>query len=176
MHMRIPSLLQLHKKEGTTIVEMMVAFGVFSIFITTAIGGFVYILRYQKLSLLMLEANESVGLAFEEIARDIRTAKPSTISDGNSLSFVDDRGRSITYALQGTALARNGSTITSESPAIAVQSFNTLRVDNPSNAKIPPRIVISAAIAVSYRGMQPIVTHLQTTVSPRLYYNFDSSE
>lgn len=162
-------------RKGTTIVEMMVAFGVFSIFITTAIGGFVYALRYQKLSMLMLEANESTGLALEEIARDIRTAQPETIAaSGGSLSFTDDKGRAVSYALQGSVLTKNGDPITSEDPSIAIQSFAVSRWEN-ANTKIPPRVLINIAVAVNYRGMQPITTNLQTTVSPRIYYHFNSS-
>jgi prepilin-type N-terminal cleavage/methylation domain-containing protein len=58
---------------GFTLVELLVAIGLFSILFAIAGGGFVNALRAQRQISAMMAAESNIGIALEEMAREIRT-------------------------------------------------------------------------------------------------------
>lgn len=61
------------KKKGFTLVETLVAIGLFSIISAIAIGGFVHALHTQKEVAGLIASQSTVSLAIEQMAREIRT-------------------------------------------------------------------------------------------------------
>lgn len=160
----------IHNQSGMSIIELLVALGVFSIFIAMAVSGFIQAISSQKLALLLMEANDTASLAIEQMSREIRTAEGGTISTGgNSITFDTDRGTTVTYSIQGGALLRDGERITSSTPNIRISHFETEKI-NSAVGGAPPRIVIWINTTVSYKNMNPITTYLQTSITPRIYY------
>lgn len=61
------------QKQGFTLIEMLVAVGLFSILFAIAAGGFVSALRAQRQAADLIAAESNIGLAIEQMAREIRT-------------------------------------------------------------------------------------------------------
>lgn len=153
-----------YKNSGVTLMELMVAFGVFGVFISIALGGFVQSLRNQRAALVFMEANDAASIIFEDIARQLRTAKINTISiSTNALSFTNYQGSQVSYDFNGSAKTINAS--------ISVDEFSAFRIDSTTTGA-PPRIVLSIRMKITDPSIGgPVYQTLQTTISPRLYYN-----
>lgn len=154
-------------RSGVTLMELMVAFGVFGVFISIALGGFMQSLRNQRAALVFMEANDAASIIFEDIARQLRTAKIDTISiSANALSFTNYQGNPVSYDFNGSAKIINTS--------ISVDGFSALRIDSTTTGA-PPRIVLSIRMKITDPSIgSPVYQTLQTTISPRLYYNLKS--
>ncbi|HBI25612.1 MAG: hypothetical protein UT41_C0001G0270 [Candidatus Wolfebacteria bacterium GW2011_GWC2_39_22] len=65
---------QLHtvRREGFTLVEMIVAFSIFTIFITVAAGSFVRSVRIQRVSLQLMAINDNMAITMEQMMREMR--------------------------------------------------------------------------------------------------------
>lgn len=155
-----------------TIIELLLALSIFSIFITIAIGGFIQALGNQKLTLLLMEGNDTVSLAIEQISREVRTGTDFSVSsDGRTLSFKNARKNSILFTLDDIEgrirRVENGSEgfITSKNPNVRVSRFNIQKT-----GVNPERITISLRVAISYKSIGDITTDIQTTIAPRTYY------
>src|SRR5689334_8349161 len=62
-----------NRRAGFTLVEVLIAIGLFSILFAIAGGGFVNTLRAQRQLSAMMAAESNVSIALEEMARDMRT-------------------------------------------------------------------------------------------------------
>lgn len=151
-------------RSGVTLAEMMVAFGVFGIFISIAMGGFMQSLRNQRVALVLMEANDAGSIIFENIARQLRTAKSGTIVGGSSISFTNYKGEPFSYA-PGDPISN----------AIQVHEFNAEVIES-STKGAPPRVVMTITMQISDPsiGTTPVYKTLRTTISPRIYYNLNS--
>ncbi|MCL5011887.1 MAG: prepilin-type N-terminal cleavage/methylation domain-containing protein [Patescibacteria group bacterium] len=158
----------LKRKDGVTLMEMMVAFGVFGVFISIALGGFMQSLRNQRAALVFMEANDAASIIFEDIARQLRTAKINTINiSQNALSFTNYQGDPVSYDF-------NNSAQKTINASISVDGFSALRIDT-TTVGAPPRIVLSIRMKITDPSIgNPVYQTLQTTISPRLYYNLRS--
>lgn len=73
---------------GFTLIELMVAFGIFSILLTVASGSFVRSLRIQRVSLQLMAVNDNMAITLEQMMREMRTGYNFCTKDDN-LSSVD---------------------------------------------------------------------------------------
>jgi prepilin-type N-terminal cleavage/methylation domain-containing protein len=147
-------------KHGVTLIELMVAFGVFGIFISIALGGFMQALKNQRAALVFMETNDAASIIFEDIVRQLRTAKIDSIVGGNQISFTNYKGAPYSFSPGGVI-----------SNSISVYKF--VADVRPSTTKgAPPRIVMSITMKISDPSIGgDAYKTLQTTVSPRIYYN-----
>jgi prepilin-type N-terminal cleavage/methylation domain-containing protein len=84
-------------KKGFTLVEVLVAIGLFSILVAIAAGGFVNALRTQRQVAALVTAQSNASLALEQMTREIRTgylfcdstdpANPNTVNNNPVLSM-----------------------------------------------------------------------------------------
>jgi prepilin-type N-terminal cleavage/methylation domain-containing protein len=61
------------RRTGFTLVELLVAIALFSILVSVAAGGFVNALRAERQTAAIMAAQSNVGIALEEMAREMRT-------------------------------------------------------------------------------------------------------
>ena len=58
---------------GFTLIELIVAFGIFVILIAVASGSFVRSLRIQRVSLQLMAVNDNMAITLEQMMREMRT-------------------------------------------------------------------------------------------------------
>jgi prepilin-type N-terminal cleavage/methylation domain-containing protein len=71
--MKNPYRRQKNNKKGFTLVEVLVAMGIFAIVVAIATGGFVSSLRTQRQVASLISAQSNASLVLEQIAREVRT-------------------------------------------------------------------------------------------------------
>ncbi|MEK7496087.1 MAG: prepilin-type N-terminal cleavage/methylation domain-containing protein [Patescibacteria group bacterium] len=162
--------------KGFTIVELLVAMGLFVVLIGISTGGFIKALQTQKAIISLMEANDNAGLALEQIAREIRTGYNfSKISD-TELQFVNQRNQVIWYRLNEEAIERGTEKegvvsqriykkITADN--VKIKSFKVALFGSGVGDGYPPRITISLSVGPTGRYLENILTNIQTTISAR---------
>lgn len=58
---------------GVTLVEFLIAFGIFTFLITIASGSFVRSVRIQRATLQLMSVNDNMGITIEQMMREMRT-------------------------------------------------------------------------------------------------------
>jgi len=76
------------RRAGFTLVELIVAFGIFSTIIAIAAGSFVRSLRMQRVSLQLMAVNDNMAITLEQMMREMRTGYHFCTNDSN-LSVAD---------------------------------------------------------------------------------------
>lgn len=184
-------------KKGFTLVESLVAVGLFSILVAVAWGGFVNALRTQREVTAMISAQSNAGLALEQMAREIRTgylfchdpgssvpnltcASSCTVEANgawkcdNTLDFFNAASEEVTYRLQGGALQRaaggSGSFQSITSDNVNIQYLSFYLQGQLEGDHWNPRITISLEVSPSSTYLSPgfnNILNLETTVSAR---------
>ncbi|HUZ93203.1 MAG TPA: type II secretion system protein [Candidatus Paceibacterota bacterium] len=165
-------------RSAFTLVETIVAIGVFSITVSIALGGLVTALRTQRQVAAFISADNNVSLVLEQIAREARTGydfcRPNSCPPGE-IDFVNAVGVPVIYRLAGGAIERAEENLTNGtytfSPLtginVTVAYLNFVVFGNQPTDNWPPRITISIGISANSLGISSDVTNLQTTVSSR---------
>lgn len=152
------------KEEGLTLIELIVAVGIFGLVISMVFGVFGLAITSQRRIIALKNVNDNVRFTIESMAREIRTGR--NFSKGaDSLSFINTKSESVVYRLNGGVVEKssNGGTsysaVTGSDTTIDYLRFN---LDGPQ-----PRITITIG-ATSRIGSQSANLKIQTTVSSRL--------
>ncbi|MDO8520545.1 MAG: type II secretion system protein [bacterium] len=169
------------RKKGFTLIELVVAIGLFSIIVAIAIGGFIRALRTERQVIGLLAANSNASLAIEQMAREIRTGYDFCVMNGNScgsseLSFRNANGLAVSYCLQdqglfrgtgpGSCIGSTGNTITATN--VLVQYLNFIVSGNQSTDGYPPRVTVAIGVSANTAGISGSIINLETTVSARV--------
>lgn len=165
---------------GFTLIELMIALGVFIIITTVATGGFVSALRSQRQVAALISANNNVSLAIEQMTREIRTGRnfcdflAGTICLPGELMFYNAQGELITYRKDqpGDFIERGVGTDFQRITGMGafVWSLNFFLSgdinDDPQN-QWPTRVTITLGVSAKEHGISEGVIRLQTTASSR---------
>lgn len=130
---------------GYTLVELIVAMGVFAIIMTLAAGAYFVVLGVNREARAVSTNIDNLSFALENMTRSIRTGtgycqvlggcSPSTFT------FTDSRGVATSYTLSGTEIRKNGTPITDSAVTIEVLNF-TVTGDTPGFSDGQPRVTI----------------------------------
>jgi prepilin-type N-terminal cleavage/methylation domain-containing protein len=159
---------------GFTLIELIVAIGVFSTVVSIAVGGFVRVLRTQRQVVGLLSANSNASLVIEQMAREIRTGfdfcRNGQVCVGTSeLSFRNAAGERITYRIQNDVVERG---VNNTFAALTASNVNIRNLvfdlsGQDSNDGFPPRVTISMGVSSKELGVAGTVVNMETTVSAR---------
>lgn len=171
-----------------TLIELLIAIGLFSVVITIAMGGFVRALRSQRQVVALIAANSNVSLVMEQMSREMRTGYyfcENTLSvqcnndkaDMPLISFLNARGENIVYYAEtseggnGRIFRKVGGEPESQLTADNVNIRN-LKFDlrgGVLDPNYPARVVIRASVSPAGNSfnVSDVVTNIQTTVSTR---------
>ena len=170
------------KKNGFTLVEMMVTVIIFSIIAGVAIGVFVSAIQFQRYSLTRQQLLDQTSYAMEYMSRAIRMAKKDDGTCGfsgknynytaSSIQFQTYGGVCQTFSLDSSSIKAtktgvngyNNIDLTSDDFEIIPFSFQVLG-DNPGD-NIQPKVMIFLEIKAKGSGQQPAMK-IQTTISQR---------
>ncbi len=178
-------------RTGFTIVELLVAIGLFGVIVSIAMGGFVRALRTQRQIVALITANSNMSLVIEQISREMRTGNSFCASACpiGELNFTNSRGERIFYGIKTITTGRFGyygaivrrvgddgecAQITADSVNVRNLNFKLFGASDAlpeGNPYFPPRITIIVSISPS-AGQASVVseniTNIQTTVSARM--------
>ena len=151
-----------YKKGGYTLIELLVSIGIFSIIVTIAVGGFVRALNTQKQATSLMAVNTNVASTIELMEREIRTGTNFSSLSPEILNFVNAKGESVSYALVGEAIEKDGSKITDDNVSVKYLNFQLFNI-----VDYPSRINVSLGVSPKERGVEFGIINIQTTISSR---------
>ena len=144
---------------GFTLIELIVALGVFAIVMTLAAGGYLVIIASDRQAQATATSVDSLAFALETMTRDIRTgthyhcASPSggdCTNGASSFYFTDTQNESVSYTLAGSSGAHyisktvNGSTgVLTDSAAIDVTKLIFYVSGTTRGDAYPPHVTIT---------------------------------
>ena len=154
-------------KHGFTLIELMIASGLFVILISIASGAFINTLRTQRIITNFSESMNNVSFAIEQIAREVRVGFQFS-GGGDTLQFINSSGVDVIYRLSADNEIERCENVINCEP-ITVQNVNVDRLEfilqgEEADDGEPPRITI----LISVKGEKSININLQTTISSRI--------
>ncbi|MFA6407640.1 MAG: type II secretion system protein [Candidatus Paceibacterota bacterium] len=174
-------------RSGFTVIELITAMSVFVLAMSIITGVFIEIMKTQRITNSLMEANSNAGLMIEQMAREMRLGYGFTTSTiGNcpenfseNLTFLRYRGGSTTtvvysYNMSSSSIERSegGSPTSAMTPSSV--SVNRLcfwvnpEVINANGNREPWRVTILTKIAPRNEKLTGRGVDLQTTVSARI--------
>lgn len=160
-------------RRGFTIVEMLVAMGLFITVVTIVTDVFIQSLRSSRTTVALINANANASVALEQMSRELRTGSGFSSPGSSEISFANSFGSPVTYRLNAAARAIERSIngepfvpITASDVGVLSLAF-TLLGNSPSDG-YPPRItVILRVTPANIAAFNVPIINFQTTVSAR---------
>lgn len=131
----------LKEEKGITLVELIVAMGIFLVVVTIAVGAFVSLIRLQSQSENMTSVQQNGRIALEQVTRLGRQAESVNILgsgdlealgfsiSGTKICFGEDNGRLKKYDdynIAGSTCSGNAFTLTGEDVNVTKFNFDTV--------------------------------------------------
>jgi len=156
-------------ESGLTLIELIVAIGIFGLVVTMAVSIFVIALVSQRRIISLRNIEDNGRFALESMTREIRTGKKLGGSV-NSLSFTNAKSESVVYRLNNQTIEKssdggaNYSAVTGSE--VTVDYLNVYLLGQALGDGLEPRVTITIGIT-SQVGSQVSNTKIQNTVSER---------
>ncbi len=164
---------QFKKIRGFTLVELVVALGLFAVIITIGASILLHSLRSLRHVAHQAGAMDNISLAIEQMAREVRMGSDITPADGgkyvlSEFTFTNHEERRITYSFCGTRICRSDGTPITPTPITMSNIIirGGFLISNDGGRKTP-RITVTAR-AEDVNGN--VLGLVQTTVSARLIH------
>ncbi len=155
---------------GFTIIELLVAMGLFVILTAIAVASFTQALRSERRLTAMMSVDANASIALEQMAREMRTGYIFSQPGGpQSLSFISSQqnGVSVAYALGGGAITKDGSPITSGNVRISNLKFLVTQENNCDPWRITIAMTVGQASVSDTSNDVPIQTTVSSRILPR---------
>lgn len=171
-------ILKSNQQRGFTLMELIVAIGVFSVAVSIIVGIFLSATRVERRILATVTIIDNTRFVFERMGKEIRTGKSFSLPNGNGsgkLCFTNDKNKAVVYQLSGTALLRFESACASAPPANSEITSSAVTVaylffylsgEAPPPDTNQPRITITAGFRPSSVLNADSVINIQKTISP----------
>ena len=155
---------------GFTLIELMIAMGVFVLLIGIVVNIFISSLQKQRSAVALMVTNDNASIALEQMAREIRTGKGFSVPLPQTLQFTNAKGEAVLYQYdsQNKEVERrvnNGVPLPVTGNNVTISDLRFTIV--PLGTSWPPRIVINVQVGFTDRSLQNITNEFQTTVSVR---------
>ncbi len=159
----------LNKERGLTLIELVVATGIFGLVVTIVFGIFILATISQRRIIALRNVEDNVRFTLESMAREIRTGK-NFGGNVNSLSFTNTKGESVIYRFNNSLIEKSsdgGSNYFSVvGPEVTIDYLNFYLSGQSAGDSLQPRITITTGVT-SKIGNQIINSKVQTTISER---------
>lgn len=158
-----------NKERGLTMIELIVAIGIFSLVIGMTVSIFVLALSSQRRIIALRNVEDNIRFTIEAIAREIKTGKNFS-GGGNSVSFTNAKGEATTYRLNNSIIEKssdggvNYSAVTGAEATIDYLNFYLM--GQATGDGLEPRVTITIGVTSSV-GNQTANLKVQTTISER---------
>lgn len=164
-------------KKGFTVVELIVAMGVFVVIVTIAVGVFVGSVRNQRLLTELMAVNNNAGGVLEQMAREIRTGYRFDAT-ADALTFTNYKGETVTSTLAAGKITRQAAgraahAMTADEVEVTYLTFlvsqKNQNADPSDDVCNPWRITILMGVRSRNPALADREIKLQTTVSSRVF-------
>lgn len=165
------------KKNGFTLIELIVATFIFSILMMLAGGSIVSALNLQRQALNIKKVEENGKFILELMTRELRVANPINTPDNTCsgsgvfvINFQHPVNGTIEYSLNGSQVQRrvNGVDTIISNPDIEVTRLIFCITGNTINDDKQPRVTIILGLKSGGSAAQAATIDLETTVSQRV--------
>ena len=151
--------------KGFTLIEMIVAVGVFTVAITLSLASFLNISAIQKKAEAFRAVNNNLNFAMESMVREIKTGSNySSIAD-SSLTITNNSGIKITFFLENNQIKRqveDDDPLALTAPEVKITNLKFIISSGPQ-----PMVTILINGVIEEKGEIKSHLNLQTTVSQR---------
>ncbi len=158
-----------NKESGLTLIELIVAIGIFGLVVSMVFGIFVLAVISQRRIIALRNVEDNSRFTIESMAREIRTGKNFSSGVG-SLSFTNAKGEAVIYRLNGGIVEKssdggvNYSAVTGSEANVNYLNFYLM--GQAAGDSLQPRVTITMG-ATSQVGNQSANLKVQTTISGR---------
>lgn len=129
--------------KGFTLIELIVAISVFAVLTSVAVGGFINIMRNQRIVTAMMAVNDNMSLTLEQMAREMRTGYNFCFVNGSSdkIQFVNAKNEVVRYWLNNDGIEKGVSATAGDALSSCNDSgnsgftYNKITADNVSIKK-----------------------------------------
>lgn len=177
-------------RNGFTLIEVLVAVGIFSFVVAIAVGGFARALRSQREIAGLAAANTAASLAVEQMSREVRTGIdfrcdlglgniqtcPAGGAETSRIVFTNANFEEVAYCLHqngvwrgvGSAACGTGASekITGDNLIVKNLVFTVFGAELGDD--LPPRVTIFLGASPTEKTIQSLSVNIQTTVSSRV--------
>ncbi len=160
-------MTNLHNRKGFTLIELMIAIGLFAFVMTIASGAYLTMIGLNQHAESIATGVNDLSFALETMTREIRTGTQYSAPSGNSFSFTNSDKCQVTYNLSNSNIFRSvaggsgcivqtSALITDQSVTIASLMFypsGTVQGD-----AYQPNVLITISGSVSVKGKTQFFT------------------
>ena len=156
------------KQKGFTLIEIIVAIGIFTAVITMALATFLNISNVQRKAGALRAVNDNLNFALEMMSREIRAGKNycANLCSVSSFNLSNSQNENVVYRLNSSSIERSsdgGNTfLRLTSPEIKIDNLEFI-----FPASIQPRVTIVLNGSVSDPKIGELILNIQTTISQR---------
>ena len=148
---------------GYTLVELIVAVGLFALIMTLAAGAYLVMISVSRQTQAISIGIDNLAFALETMTRTIRTgtgyscsAAPGEAVDctngGSNFSVMSPGGAPTTYRLSGDALIQNGTALTDPSVTVTSLTFYAYGTAKPPDTRQPMVVIVMSGTVSSGPG------------------------
>ena len=158
-----------NKESGLTLIEVVVAIGIFGLVINMVFGIFGLALTSQRRIIALKNVEDNTRFTIELMAREIRTGRNFSGGIG-SLSFTNAKSESVVYRLNNNTIEKSSdggaSYLPVTGPEATINYLNFYLTGQAADDGLQPRITITIG-ATSQVNNQSANLRIQTTISGR---------
>jgi len=174
-------------QKGYTLLELMVAIGIFSIGLAIVVGVFTQALRTQRSLNALMQAQSNASITLEQIMREIRagfnftsSSIPGSICNTRGIfdsltfsRFINNEKVTVSYEWKDSSITRiqtgaSGAVTTSVMNDASVLINSACFDLSQSNQDSPWKISFFASISPSDSRISDKVINIETTISARI--------
>lgn len=159
---------------GFTVLELIVSMSLFVIISVVVVGSFISALRVQQTIVSLIEARDNMGIAMEQMSREIRLGTNFEPTGENELKFYNLNGDEISYVFDEINKSINRCKNFDCSPIIygnlKVEKFTAVHLNFIGDKRVPNRVTIGFLVAPKEEIFRnKFLFNIQTTVSVRQF-------
>jgi prepilin-type N-terminal cleavage/methylation domain-containing protein len=145
-----------NSRRGYTLIELVVAVGLFAFVMMLASGAYLMMIAINRQAQGLATGVDNIAFALETMTRTIRTGAHYSCNNGGNcsnggttFSVINVNGTTMNYALSGGAITQNGSPLTDPSVNITSLTFYAFGTQTAPTDYQQARTIIIASGSIS---------------------------
>src|SRR3989344_4020057 len=140
---------------GYTLVELIIAVGLFALIMTLASGAYLVMININRQTQSIATGVDNLSFALETMMRIIRTGtnyscdNSGDCSGGTSFSVINTDGEEVNYVLSNGIITQNGIALTDPSVTVSSLVFYASGTGKPPADYQQPRVTVVVSGTVS---------------------------